>query len=164
MRPMHVRCFGRGPVAVAAAILAFAWTAVAVSPNAAFAEGALAVGLPSDVSGQGFAFGISANASTTDRAAQAAMDLCQTAKGASSSARAVCRVVHTLHGQCAVVAMDPQKGTPGVGWAVAQDIKSAQEQAIKNCAATAGENRQAFCEVSGSVCDTGGAVQHQESQ
>lgn len=164
MRRIHAWCFGRGPVLVAAAILVFAWTAFAVWPNAASAEGALAVGLPSDVSNQGFAFGMSANAPNTDRATQAAMDLCQTAKGASDPARAVCRVVRVLHRQCAVVAMDPQKGTPGVGWAVGPNVKSAQDQAIKNCYATAGADRQSYCVVSGSICDTGGTVEHQESQ
>jgi hypothetical protein len=164
MRRTLARCFGRGPVLAAAAIVALTSTALAVSPGAAFAMGALAIGLPSDVSSQGFAFGISANDANPDRAAQDAMDLCLDAKGASSSARAMCRVIRTLHRQCAVVAMDPQKGTPGVGWAVASNAKTAQDRAMEKCYLSAGTDRRSYCAVSGSVCDTGEEVQHQESQ
>ena len=161
MRRIRARCFQGGPapaaLVLAPVLLALACGVFAMWPSAASAEGALAVGLPGDVSSQGFAFGISANLSNSDDASRSALDLCRSAKGASNSAKAVCKVVGTLNNQCAVVAMDPQKGTPGVGWGVAYNTDDAKSQAMKRCYETAGASRQTYCVVSGSVCDTGTA-------
>ncbi|HKX18637.1 MAG TPA: DUF4189 domain-containing protein [bacterium] len=140
---------------VAVAVAAMAGAVVVVWPVAALADGALAIGQPADVANHGFAFGIVSNASNASQASDQALDLCRTAKTASRDARNVCQVVKTLRQQCAAVAMDPQKGTPGVGWAVANDKKAAESQALAQCYDTAGTGRRSFCAVSVSQCDTG---------
>ncbi len=155
MRHNRFGVLGGGPVLIAAAVVASVCAAEAVWPVAASAEGALAIGSPADVASQGYAFGMVGNVSTMSQASDKALDLCRTAKGASSPARGVCRVVQTLHQQCAAVAMDPAKGTPGAGWAVAYDKKAAETQALRQCYDTAGAERQAYCVVSASMCDTG---------
>ena len=142
-------------VFVAAAVAASVCAVAAVWPVAASAEGALAIGSPADVASQGYAFGMVSNVSTMSQASDKALDLCRTAKGASGTARDVCKVVQTLHQQCAAVAMDPAKGTPGAGWAVAYDKKAAESQALRQCQDTAGADRQSYCVVSASMCDTG---------
>ena len=155
MRHIRLGVFAGGPVVIAAAVVASVCAAAAVWPVAAGAEGALAIGSPADVASQGYAFGMVSNASTMSRASDQALDLCRTAKGASGTARGVCKVVQTLHQQCAAVAMDPAKGTPGAGWAVAYDKKTAESQALRQCYDTAGADRQSYCVVSASMCDTG---------
>ena len=140
---------------IAAAVVSVVGAAAAAWPAAAFADGALAIGQPSDVANHGFAFGIVSNVSNSSQASNQALDLCRTAKGASSDARSVCKVVKTISQQCAAVAMDPKKGTPGAGWAVAYDKKTAESQALAQCYDTAGTGRQSFCVVSASQCDTG---------
>ncbi|MHB8732316.1 MAG: DUF4189 domain-containing protein [bacterium] len=154
MRQMR---FGRAgaPVMIAAAVVAVACAAVTAWPVAASADGALAIGRPADVAGQGFAFGMVSNVANTNQASDQALDLCRTAKGAGGDARKVCQVVQTIHQQCAAVAMDPQKGTPGAGWAIAADKKAAESQALAQCYDTAGSDRRSFCVVSASTCDTG---------
>lgn len=154
MRQMHGGAAGMRAL-VAAAVVAMTGAAVAAWPAAALADGALAIGQPADVANRGFAFGIVSNASTTSQASDQALDRCRTAKGASADARNVCQVVKTLRQQCAAVAMDPQKGTPGVGWAVALDKKAAESQALAQCYDTAGTGRRSFCVISASQCDTG---------
>jgi len=142
-------------VFAAAAVVASVCAAAALWPVAAGAEGALAIGSPADVASQGYAFGMVSNVTTMSQASDQALDLCRTAKGASGTARGVCKVVQTLHQQCAAVAMDPAKGTPGAGWAVAYDKKTAEAQALRQCYDTAGTDRQSYCVVSASMCDSG---------
>lgn len=137
--------------AVAATVSATA----AMWPVAASADGALAVGKPADVASQGFAFGMVSNVPNVSQASDRALDLCRNAKGASGDARSVCQVVQTIHQQCLAVAMDPAKGTPGAGWGIANDKKTAESQALAQCYDTAGADRRSFCVVSGSMCDTG---------
>lgn len=154
MRQMR---FGRAgaPMMIAAVVAAVACAAAAVWPVTASADGALAIGRPDDVANHGFAFGIVSNVANANQASDQALDLCRTAKGASGDARKVCQVVQTIHQQCAAVAMDPQKGTPGVGWAIGGDKKTAESQALAQCYDTAGSDRRSFCVVSASMCDTG---------
>ena len=95
-----------------------------------------------------------------DQASNQALNLCKTAKAAFGTARSACKVVPTLLQQCAAVAMDPAKGTPGAGWAVACDKKTAETDALKQCYLTAGSSRQSYCAVSVSMGDTSMAVKH----
>src|SRR5215472_16676127 len=147
MRKIRSRA-ARVPIMIAAAVLAAACAAGAAWPVAASADGALAIGHPADVANQGFAFGIVGNISTTAQASEQALALCRNAKGASGTARSACQVVQTLQQQCAAVAMDPAKGTPGAGWGVALDKKTAETEALRQCSLTAGSDRQSYCAVS----------------
>lgn len=121
-------------------------------PAIAKADGALAIGLPSDVARDGVAFGWAVRLPRVD-AERVALEQCRTAQGVPDSARSLCRVFETFSGSCLAVALDPEDGTPGFGWAVAPTKSAADAQAMGDCQRTAGPARQAFCVVSVSDCD-----------
>jgi hypothetical protein len=50
-------------------------------------------------------------------------------------------------------AEDPDPGTPGVGWAVAEDKKTAEQQALAMCQAKSPPARRAACKVLIADCD-----------
>lgn len=112
------------------------------------AAGALAVGVPPDVAKQGFAAGHKVNAPTMDDARQKAIAGCRTSVDASEQAKKLCNVVATFSNQCIAIAIDPEAGTPGVGWAVAENQKLADAQALTQCRNTAGPSRGDFCIIS----------------
>ena len=124
-------------------------------PATAATAGALAVALPADVAKSGFSYGYSNNNADAAHAQAAALNACRTTKDASNDAnlRSLCKVVLNYANQCIAVAMDPAAGTPGVGWAVANDLKSAERQALGKCEDTAGPGRRAACVVDHSACD-----------
>ena len=84
-----------------------------------------------------------------------ALDACRTTKDAANDVklRSLCKVIQDYSNQCVAVAMDPAAGTPGVGWAVANDLLSAERQALGKCMDTAGPGRRAACVVDHSSCD-----------
>lgn len=132
-------------------------------PGPVLAFGALAVGVPPDVSKDGFAYAMQVNAASEQEASDSALNTCRGTSTdpnvvvhsqSSTEARAVCTVVETFSHQCVVVAEDPAAGTPGVGWAIAPTLEVATQQALANCRATAGESRQQFCAVDSQSCDT----------
>ena len=124
-------------------------------PATAATAGALAVALPADVAKSGFSYGYSNNNADAAHAQAAALNACRTTKDASNDVnlRSLCKVVLNYSNQCIAVAMDPAAGTPGVGWAVANDLKSAERQALGQCQETAGPGRRAACVVDHSACD-----------
>ncbi|HEX4554009.1 MAG TPA: DUF4189 domain-containing protein [Xanthobacteraceae bacterium] len=127
-------------VALVAAVL------LALAPRTGTADGALAVGMPADVAREGFAYGSALGAANMDAARTAAIDGCRGALGnASAALRKLCKVVATFRDQCFAVAMDPKDGTPGVGWAIAENQRMADRQAIEQCRTTAGASRRDFC-------------------
>jgi hypothetical protein len=129
--------------------------AVAIGPSASFAAGALAVALPPDVAKGGFSYGYANDKSDADTASSRALELCRTTKDASTDAklRNLCKVIQNYSNQCVAVAMDPDAGTPGVGWSVADDKLSAERTALSRCMDTAGPSRRAACVISHSDCD-----------
>jgi lipoprotein NlpI len=116
------------------------------------AEGALAVGLPSDVAKGGYATGYSYNAKTMDEARATAMDYCRKAP-TNNKAKSLCKVIETFSNRCVAVSMDPKAGTPGAGWGIGDDLRAAEREALARCEATAGPARRAACVVSNSDCD-----------
>jgi hypothetical protein len=126
--------------------------AVTLCAGAARADGALAVGLPSDVAKQGFASGYSYNAGNLDAARKTALEYCHRAP-TNQRARSLCSIVETFSHRCVAVAMDPKAGTPGVGWSVAESRSTAESEALARCAATAGDGRRDACKVADSNCD-----------
>ena len=127
----------------------------ALFPNGAAAEGALAVGLPLDVAEEGFTYGYVTNRDTAEEARDKALDLCRTTKDAARDPklRSLCKVVEEFKDQCVAVAWDPAPGTPGVGWAVADDLRTAEKAALDRCVETAGASRRSACVVDKSRCD-----------
>jgi hypothetical protein len=127
--------------------------AVHAMTPAALAEGAIAIGASGNFAKDGFAFGGAINKSNTDEAGEQALSTCKKYEGAPKMA-AICRVVMSFSRECYALAFDPKPGTPGVGWAIAEDKVKAEERAQKNCEVTAGAGRRDFCKVNQSYCDT----------
>jgi peptidoglycan hydrolase-like protein with peptidoglycan-binding domain len=119
----------------------------------AAAEGAVALGVPPDVSKAGIAYGRTTNAVSPDTAHDHALTECRTSQNAPQATRDLCAVIRVFHRQCVAFAMDPKDGTPGWGFAIADNKTQAEQSAMANCAATAGTDRVAFCVVSDSACD-----------
>jgi hypothetical protein len=118
------------------------------------AEGALAIGLPDDVAKKGFAYAYHVGKEPTDEARRMALKSCREPSPVKSApARALCAVIASFHDQCVAVAEDPQAGTPGVGWAIADTLRKAEAEALAKCEATAGPGRRAACIVDHSGCD-----------
>jgi len=124
-------------------------------PGIAHADGAIAIGLPNDVAAEGVSSFIYVGARTIDEAKSEAVLGCRTKTPASSASKKLCRVFATFRNQCAAEAFDPQDGTPGFGWAIADTLQEAKQQALANCRDTAGPDRQDKCIVpnNGFNCD-----------
>ena len=124
-------------------------------PRTGHAAGALAVALPSDVAKGGFSYGYSNGNDDTATAEGKALNACRTTKDAANDARLrnLCKVIMDYANQCIAVTMDPAPGTPGVGWAIAGDLRTAEREAPKKCEETAGPGRAAACVVDHSGCD-----------
>ena len=115
----------------------------------------LAVALPPDVAKGGFSYGYSNGNDDTDTAEAKALGACRSTKDAKNDAklRNLCKIVMDYNNKCIAVSMDPAAGTPGVGWAIADDKRTAEHNALKKCEATAGPGRAAACVVDHSGCD-----------
>ena len=122
---------------------------------AAHGFGALAVGQTGSVAADGIAMGTSWNYASADEANNAALTNCHKwrDKGAPKAAE-LCRVIATYNNECYAVSLDPKPGTPGAGWAIAADKATAEQRALAHCKLTAGSDRDQFCEISESNCDT----------
>jgi hypothetical protein len=126
-----------------------------VLPAAGHAAGALAVALPPDVAKGGFSYGYSNGNDDADTAEAKALSACRTTKDASNDPklRNLCKIIMDYANKCIAVSMDPAAGTPGVGWAIADDKRTAEHNALMKCEATAGPGRAAACVVDHSGCD-----------
>jgi hypothetical protein len=148
---MSIQGFKMRRVAVVAAACAF----VIGGSMAAHAFGALAIGETGNVAQDGIAMGTAWNGGSADEVNNLALSNCHKWKdrGAPKAAE-LCRVIATFHNECYAVSLDPKPGTPGAGWAIAADKPTAEQRAIAHCKLTAGSDREQFCEVSESNCDT----------
>ena len=136
-------------------IFAVLFSCASAWSNQSGAAGAVAIALPPEGAQVGVSYGVG-NGLPDDKAAQAAaMDQCRTSPDARTNEklRSLCKVVQSFSNQCAADALDPQNGTPGFGWAVANDKHTAEAQALANCQATAGPGRAATCRLHSSKCD-----------
>jgi hypothetical protein len=134
---------------VAAAIACF-------EPAPARADGAIVLGIPADVSADGFSYGYRVNAPNRQEARDTAFKACSDNKVAPESARKLCTLVAHFRNECVAIAMDPKDGTPGYGVAIAADRDTAEERAMGFCRATAGKDRQEFCKIDAVACDQRG--------
>jgi hypothetical protein len=134
---------------VAWVLILFAF--VVFCPNTGSADGALAVALPPDVVKQGFAYGYVTDYPDANQADAQALKKCRDTT--IDGVRPLCEVIQDFKNQCVAVAMDPQAGTPGVGWSVAPDLHTAESQALSKCETTAGPGRRAACAIDHSSCD-----------
>jgi hypothetical protein len=106
----------------------------------AFAGGAVAIGLPSDVAKDGVSLGLSSNYTEVE-AKRRAMANCP------KISKSLCKVLTTFKDQCATAAIDPQAGTPGFGWSLGANIQDAEKKALAKCEETAGPKRRGACVV-----------------
>jgi Domain of unknown function (DUF4189) len=125
--------------------------AAALLPSFAAAEGALALGLPNDVARDGFAYGYSYGAGTIGRAQAIALSECRKTK--DNNLRSLCKLITSYRDQCVAIAMDPTDGTPGVGWAIANDLSSAKLQAVNKCREASAPGSGDKCAIDNAVCD-----------
>jgi len=137
----------KGSVSLTAACCALF---IAAWSYSAAAEGAMALGVTGNITRDGYAIGIDVNSGSEADAREAALKYCRS--HGSDVARAKCTIFATFRDQCAAEAEDPDAGTPGAGWAIAADKAAAENMAMINCLATAGD-RGSFCKVVTSVCD-----------
>jgi hypothetical protein len=122
-------------------------------PVSAQADGAIAIGLPSDVARHGVAVGTSWNYTSPEAARARALEECLSFPDASADTRKLCKVIQTFVRECVAIALDPDAGTPGFGWAVALPQSAAEDAAMQACIKTAGVSRQKFCRVTTTRCD-----------
>lgn len=115
----------------------------AIAANQCSAAGATALAMPADIATDGVYIYSAVNFDTVAEAKESAMAGCR--RGANSTIRSLCKIVATFSNQCVAQALDPQNGTPGFGWALAEDSVSAKRQAIDNCRDTAGASRRNAC-------------------
>ncbi len=125
----------------------------ALRPGTGRADGALAVGLPSDVAKQGLAMGYALNYATSEAAQEAALKRCREFRDAPQGTRDLCKIVEKFSKRCVAVALDQDSGTTGLGWSVAKGQEAAEGGAMEKCAETAGRKRQEFCRVTLTTCD-----------
>jgi hypothetical protein len=134
-------------------IVLAACTFTAVGVNRARAEAALAVGLPGDVAKQGLAMGWALNYPSKEKAQAEALKRCRNFQDAPQSTKDLCKIIESFRQRCLAVALDPENGTTGVGWAVAKDQKQAEGLAMDRCVDTSEKRRRDFCRVTLTRCD-----------
>ena len=123
----------------------------ALAPIVAAAHGALAVGLPTTVEREGFAYGVAWDYENQAAASERALTRC---RDEDVPAKTHCRVLKVFTRECVAVVMDPDPGTPGVGWAFGATREAAIADATRMCQETAGAPRRDYCKVSNAQCDS----------
>jgi hypothetical protein len=134
--------------------IALALVASLMGPNPSSAAGALAVGTTGNIARDGIAVNSIVDAPSEKSAGDQVLDACRKNTSVPPAGRAACQIVQTFTRKCIAIVYDPKPGTPGEGWAIEPDKKTAETHAMANCQATAGLDRRAFCEIARSVCDT----------
>jgi hypothetical protein len=136
---------------IALVVVAAGLAGGALWPMPAAADGAIAIAQPPDVVKDGFAYGFATGYADVNHAEAEALSKCR--ETTITGVRPLCTVVKDFKDQCVAVAMDPQAGTPGVGWGVGDDVHAAEANALAGCEQTAGPGRRAACAVDRSGCD-----------
>lgn len=137
--------------AALAAVTAYALAGL--NSSQARADAALAVGLPGDVAKQGLAMGWALNYPSKEKAQAEALKRCRNFQDAPQSTKDLCKIIESFRQRCLAVALDPEIGTTGVGWAVAKDQKQAEDLAMDRCIDTSEKKRRDFCRVTLTRCD-----------
>lgn len=120
--------------------------------GSAASEAALAIGSTGEISRDGIAIGSKINQATSTSAVNLAMEDCRN-QPFSPTVTGQCMLVATFRNECLALALDPQDGTPGVGWAIHSERAVAEQRALDYCKATAGSSRRGACRVIVVECD-----------
>jgi hypothetical protein len=139
-----------GKVLVAGAL---SFAAALLPASQASGEAALALGLPADVAKQGLAVGWAINQASRKAAEAEALRRCRELQEAPQATRDLCRIVESFNDRCLAVAVEPEAGTTGIGWAVAKDRDAAEEAAMEDCAENSSRKRGKACRVELVRCD-----------
>ncbi len=123
-----------------------------LAPAHALADGAVAIGLTASFEQDGLAVGYAWNYQTMDEARAVAVKRCRDFASAPAAAQQ-CRLVVSLQKECFALAMDPEPGTPGLGWATGRDKATAEQRALDACSVRAGPDRRDVCKVDTALCD-----------
>jgi hypothetical protein len=146
--------FRNAPVATPGTIRhllgAAAFACAVASSSGAFAHGAVAVGVTANTTADGVAIGVTWDMPDERAARGQALRACRTYGTASEAARERCEVVKVFSHQCVSVAIDPDPGSAGWGWAVAPGGDQAEAMAIGACRT----HLTQFCFLSVRNCDT----------
>lgn len=142
----------RYSLAIPALAACFMTASAALAPAHAF--GAIAIGQTANgVAVDGLVYGTSWDYATQEEANREALSGCRSEENQDNpQAVKQCKVADTFHHQCYAVALD-SRGGAGVGFAIANDERSAKNQAQGNCTAAAGSGGGQFCKVVESNCD-----------
>jgi hypothetical protein len=119
----------------------------------AHAEAALAVGQPADVAKQGIAIGWAVDYPDKAAAEAEALARCRGFTDAPQATRGLCRIVESVRDACLAVALDPDRGSTGVGWGVHKNRDWAEDVAMERCAEASSPRRRASCQVALVRCD-----------
>jgi hypothetical protein len=117
------------------------------------ADAALAVGQPGDVAKQGVALGWAVDYASKADAEKEALARCRTFGDAPQATRDLCRIVESVRDTCLAVALDPDRGTTGLGWGVHKNREWAEDAAMEKCAESSSPRRRASCRVALIRCD-----------
>lgn len=119
----------------------------------ALADATIAIAEPRDVARDGFAVGVSYNWGSRAEADAEALHQCRTFEQVSPEVRQLCAIRGNFDNQCVSVAMDPEPGTYGWGWAVYSNQSGADEIAMRNCRNSSESGRAGYCQVTLRYCD-----------
>jgi len=120
---------------------------------AAWASGAIAIGLPADVATGGVAVGYTWNYPSIGEAETAALQQCLSYMDAPDATRALCKIVSSFDKRCVAVSLDPNSGTEGFGWSVADTAQDASNAALQTCRDSDGSEHADACAVQALKCD-----------
>lgn len=116
-------------------------------------DAALAVGQPADVAAHGIAIGWAVDYPERKAAEEEALARCRGLREVPPAARTLCRVVASVRDTCLAVALDPDRGTTGIGWGVHRKRKRAENAAMDKCTGASARNRRKSCRVAFVRCD-----------
>jgi len=121
---------------------------------------AIAIGSTGDIRRDGFVWG----GGFGEEGQQTALNICRGFEAPSAGfempsnatkAQRLCKVVAVFRDKCFAIAFDGDARTPatGFGWAVENDLRSAEAVALNKCMAAADSARRNICKVTYSHCD-----------
>jgi hypothetical protein len=120
--------------------------------DAAWAEGALAIGIPDGNPARGFKWDVRVN---TEDPGRKVMEDCRAAKNPKSAA--ACKLIDTFTSKCVAITSNGEPTAPvtAAGWAIAADRITAVNQALAQCEAMR-KGRGPMCRLDGEgslLCD-----------
>jgi hypothetical protein len=114
------------------------------------ADAALAIGIPPGGAKNGLASGVALDRPDTQTARKAAIESCHgSTTNSDEASKKACSVVETFKDKCYAIALDPEVGGSGVGWATAETADLAESLALQQCRNTPSTIRAQFCTVAG---------------